>query len=44
MLTPPALVGPPSGPDAALRALVPSHVVAVASGAWGAGPLGLVTL
>ncbi|MFD7569287.1 saccharopine dehydrogenase family protein [Streptomyces sp. NPDC059810] len=30
-LTRPLLIGPPGGPDAALRARVPSHVVAVAS-------------
>ncbi|MEV5645510.1 saccharopine dehydrogenase NADP-binding domain-containing protein [Streptomyces flaveolus] len=30
-LTRPLLIGPPGGPDAALRARIPSHVVAVAS-------------
>lgn len=32
-LTRPLLIGPPGGPDAALRARIPSHVVAVASSA-----------
>ncbi|MFD6344343.1 saccharopine dehydrogenase family protein [Streptomyces roseolus] len=31
VLTRPLLIGPPGGPDAALRAKIPSHVVAVAS-------------
>lgn len=31
VLTRPLLIGPPGGPDAALRARIPSHVVAVAS-------------
>ncbi|MGW2264579.1 saccharopine dehydrogenase family protein [Streptomyces koyangensis] len=44
VLTRPALLGPPGGPDAALRARIPSHVVAVASGARGAGPLAEVHL
>ncbi|MEU3609346.1 saccharopine dehydrogenase NADP-binding domain-containing protein [Streptomyces sp. NPDC035033] len=30
-LTRPLLIGPPGGPDAALRAQIPSHVVAIAS-------------
>ncbi|WP_254873686.1 hypothetical protein [Streptomyces sp. CAI-21] len=44
MLTSPVLLGPPGGPDAALRARIPSHVVAVASGAQGADPLAEVHL
>ncbi|MFG3312865.1 saccharopine dehydrogenase NADP-binding domain-containing protein [Streptomyces albidoflavus] len=44
VLTSPVLLGPPGGPDAALRARIPSHVVAVASGAQGADPLAEVHL
>ncbi|MET7507044.1 saccharopine dehydrogenase NADP-binding domain-containing protein [Streptomyces albidoflavus] len=43
-LTRPVLLGPPGGPDAALRARIPSHVVAVASGAQGGRPLAEVHL
>ncbi|MFD5108222.1 saccharopine dehydrogenase family protein [Streptomyces cinereoruber] len=45
VLTRPLLAGPPGGPDAALRARIPSHVVAVASsGAQGRTPLAEVHL
>ncbi|MEU6626621.1 saccharopine dehydrogenase NADP-binding domain-containing protein [Streptomyces litmocidini] len=44
-LTRPLLIGPPGGPDAALRARIPSHVVAVAStGTQGSAPLAEVHL
>ncbi|MFJ7128749.1 saccharopine dehydrogenase family protein [Streptomyces sp. NPDC098101] len=44
-LTRPLLAGPPGGPDAALRARIPSHVVAVASsGVPGEAPLAEVHL
>ncbi|TXS44292.1 saccharopine dehydrogenase family protein [Streptomyces sp. t39] len=44
-LTRPLLLGPPGGPDAALRARIPSHVVAVASaGRENQGPLAEVHL
>ncbi|MER5959406.1 saccharopine dehydrogenase NADP-binding domain-containing protein [Streptomyces sp. NPDC001893] len=44
-LTRPLLIGPPGGPDAALRERIPSHVVAVAStGVSGSAPLAEVHL
>ncbi|MFF8883784.1 saccharopine dehydrogenase family protein [Streptomyces flaveolus] len=43
-LTRPLLIGPPGGPDAALRARIPSHVVAVASTHEGGAPLAEVHL
>ncbi|MEU6735799.1 hypothetical protein ABZ929_21855 [Streptomyces physcomitrii] len=45
LLTRPLLLGPPGGPDAALRAQIPSYVVAVASsGVPGSAPLAEVHL